>query len=490
MASNPTQYPESYGWDTVFALTLPAAKKLLSALPPSPTFTAMTPVTGGTAKLSWNFVSWEITDAPGGAMIEMSMHFGANSSLTMPRAIVADPIALDRSGILCKIQFQASFVPGTGKLMPVTGTDWATVEVGVPVMFNGTAKQSMQTILQDWFASDDAQALFATELLTLDMSSEVDNEVPWLKPTLFGFAGGTLTNGAKAIGIMTMAAGSTPDGAARAPGRLALSPAAIPDNAEAGYFLSRELVMGNMFIPAIIANFSNDGVGKLSDYDVASSDSRLTNRAPLAFKMEMEDERRGCTIDGGKLSAYIDGSYLYLNIEPLTAETSIAGLLVDAVMREKFSLSLVPLPDKPDSSILALKSIDPQITLAHRNSTTVTVTTLTIAAALAVLGGVLAVVSPKGFLRDKLGLSVEMAKIWARVIVAAVGFVGGVLIAGIPFIVAAAREGRMEEIPVIDALLNTLLARIQWPEKGKTRFLATEGSFANGILMAVKLDVV
>ena len=489
MASSPTQYPESYGWDTVFALTLPAATKLLAALPPSPTFTATTPVTGGTATLSWNFADWDITNVLGGAMIEMSMHFGANSSLTMPKAIVADPIALDRSGIRCKIEFEASFVPGTGKLMPVTGTDWATVDVVVPVLFNGTAKQSLQTILQDWIASDDAQALFATELLTLDMSSEVENEVPWLRPTLYGFAGGTLASGAKAIGIMTMAAGSAVGGAARAPGRLALSPAAIPDNAEAGYYLSRDLVMANMFIPAIIANFSNDKIGKISDYDVAASDSRLTNRAPLAFTIEMEEQRRGCTIEAGKLSAWIDGRYLYLSIEPLTAETSIAGLLVDAVMREKFTLSLEPLPNKSDSSILTLKSIDPQITLAHRNSTTVTVSTLSIAAALAIVGAVLAVVSPKGFLRDKLGLSAEMAKIWARVIVAAVGVVGGVLIGGIPFIVAAAREGRTEEIPVIDALLNTLLARIQWPEKGKTRFLATEGSFANGILMAVKLDV-
>ena len=73
-------YPDTSGWDTVFAMTLPVANLALKTVASSPIYTAALPFSGGgTGTLTWSLEKWEITDAPGGSSMSIKMAFGATS---------------------------------------------------------------------------------------------------------------------------------------------------------------------------------------------------------------------------------------------------------------------------------------------------------------------------------------------------------------------------------------------------------------------------
>lgn len=496
MASVATAFPETYGWDTVFALTLDAANRILSRMPTNGRYSATIPTSAGTAELSWSFGQWEITNVPGGGSIEVTIPFATGSKLITTltgQPAVERPV--DTNAYACKISFEAVFNNSTGQLVAVTAGQWADVTIVTPPGFGADNRLSLGTILQQWFDfSPEAAALFSKELMVLDMTSDVGTKVPWLVPRKLGFAGGLMADGStRAIGIMALVAGSeTAD-----LGRLQLSPLALPANAEAGFFMSRQLVMKNLFGPAIAATYAGDQSDDLnkhkqefeSSYTIDADDGAVTNRVPLSTSLDVDGKSRTCTIDAGNLKSWLDGRFLHMTLKPMTVSTDISTVFIDATILEQLELSLLPLASAPGASNFVLNSVDPQISLSKSNSEGLTIGTIIGGVAVTLLLGALAVWTPKGVFMNVLKLSERSAKIWARVVVAAAGVAAGLGVALGPYLATKLRNSDVNEVPSLDPLLDAALGALQWPEGGRTKFVATSATFANGIMMAVKLEM-
>jgi len=488
MASVATEFPETYGWDTVFAMKIDAANRILATMPVNGPYSDTIPTSIGTTTLNWSFGQWQISDVTGGGSIEVTMHFGAGSKLTVTATGQA-PVEhmLDGPGYACKVTFEAIFNDTTGQLLAVTEGQWADVTLVTPPAFGPSNRLALATLLQDWFNNDPAAAaLFSKELLALDMTSDIGSSVPWLQPRKLGFAGGLMADGStKAIGIMTLVAGSN----TAEPGRLQLSPLALPANAEAGFFMSRALVMKNLFGPAVAATYADDHQGDfINNYTLDSDDASVTNRVPLAATLDVGGTPRKCTIDAGKLKCWLDGRFLHMTLEPMTIATDVDTVFIDATIREQMELSLLQLPAPANASNFALNSVDPQISLSKHNSDSMTIGTIVGGIVIALLLGALAVWTPKGFFQNVLKLSERSAKIWARVVVGAAGVIAGGAVAVIPYLVTKLKDSDISEVPSLDPLLDAALSRLNWPEGGRTKFVATKASFANGVLMAVRLE--
>lgn len=485
-------YPDTSGWDTVFAMTLPVANLALKKVPPSPLYTKVMPLSNqATGTLTWSLAAWSIVDAPGGSEMSVSMAFGATWKFVQEGGILPGTSALDVPGFACDVTFEAYFPELSNKLTARTanGSSWAKVTFKHPPGFNASKALIIETILSDWFKNDpEAIELFSNEFMSLDMSDAIGQDhLKWLKPDQLGYAGGTMADGVtKAIGIPALTV--VGDGSQRRtipPGaRLQLSPYAIPSGASAGFQMSRELVMTNLFTPAVATAFSNDVDPDLTHFTLSEDGSTLTNNVALSYKQPVEGVDRICTIDNGKLSARLGGNRLVISVSPLTVETSLAGLLVDAQIVENLELSLVPIPGKTDAKILMLENVDAQDpVMSHHYTGTSVISMAVIGALIAIVGLVLMVVSFKGPLARR--LTTISAKIISRVIAAAVAG-AGLLIGTILVIIQAAVPENVDELPSIDPLLNAAIGRFDWPAGATVRFAATSGSFANGILMAVE----
>lgn len=485
-------YPDTFGWDTVFAMKLPVANLALAKLAPSPIYTRQMPLSNqATGTLTWSLEKWEIIGAPGGSDMSISMAFGAASKFEQVGGTSPGSPKLDVAGFACDVTFEAYFPEFSSKLTARTasGVSWAKVTFRHPPGFDASWALIIETILSDWFTNDpEAIELFSSEFMSLDMSDAIGQDhLKWLKPDQLGYAGGTLADGVtQAIGILALTV--VGDGSQRRtipPGaRLQLSPYAIPAGASAGFQMSRELVMTNLFKPGVASAFSNDVNPDLTRFTLSEDGSTLTNNVALSYKQAIEAVDRTCTIENGQLSARLGGNRLVLNVSPLTVETSLPGLLVDAQIVENLELSLKAIPGKADAKIFMLENVDAQAPVMNHHYTGTSVISMAVIGALiAIVGLVLMVVSFSGPLARK--LTATSAKIISRVIAAAVAG-AGLLISTILVIIQAAVPNNLDELPSIDPLLNMAIGRFNWPTGTTVRFAATSGSFANGILMAVE----
>lgn len=492
--STPGPFPDTYGWDTVFAITILAASEALMKRASSPTYTATIPVSDATATLTWNLTQWEIIDVPDGGSMTIRMKFGPGSTLVAPLTPPGSGLGtyrLDTAEFDCEVTFLAYFTEATAgvhllKARTANAGAWASVKLKTPAGF-GFNTSIMLTLLTDWFNNaPEAVLLFDEEFLSLDMNEAVDNELVWLKPKHMGFAGGTMADGVtKAIGLLAMTERQDP-AKQRSPAgaRLALSPYLIPAGATAAFQMSRELVMANMFLPTTAATFGHDEKNADGTFQLSADGSQIRNVKATSFTEEIDGATRNVSIDTGNLTVTLDGDQLNMAIRPLTVETHILGLLVDATIDERLEMTLIE--RDADSKTFMLMNRDPQTpAMSHRYNGTATITLGVIGAVIAVVGAALAVVGVKGALANKLGLSAFAAKYTAR----AVGFaaaLAGVLISLITTIITSAEPDDVKKLPSIDNLLNTALARIKWPSSTRIKFVAESGSFANGIRIVVR----
>ena len=478
------EYPDTYGWDTVFAISIDKVNKALALKPPSATYTATGPTNKGTASLTWSLTNWQVTDTPGGAEMVISMRFGPGSQLTFTENGVDTNYDVALPGYLCTVTFEAWF-PDSGNLVPRTGQNqpWADVDIAIPAGAPSDVKFALDALLSDWFKTPAALALFEQEFLAFDMSADVGaDELPWLIPKKLGYAGGVMADGVtKAIGILTMTiAGKQPSAA-----ELRLSPYAIPANADAGFVISRELVMTNMILPSVAGAFSTDGNGDSNNYDMNTQTWQISNKAGLEFKHELNGKDQDCTIDRGNLKVWQDADRLHMTLTPMTMTTDILGLYVDAQIDERLELVLVPKPNDPDAMIFMLNNVDPQAPVtSHRLSTGSEIAVAVIAAVLAAAGIALSIVGFKGVL-TRCGLTANSAKIWSRVIAGIVGSGLIVITELAAHVIVWARNGEVQNLPDLGPLVSTSLGRIKWPGATKTKYVATTGQFANGVLLAV-----
>lgn len=485
-------YPDTYGWDTVFAVSITAVNVALKKVTASPRYAVSSAITGGTATVDWSFVNWRIVDTPGGDRLVVMIDFNSGSTLTRTSSTGQRVVRLDQPTWSCRIEFQAHFDeadPVTRRLRARTsqGGSWATVEI-VPGDLNAPFGDvsALQLMLVDWFNNNElAVKLFQQEFVSVDVGAALGSGgLAWLKPRTLGYAGAVMAdNVTKAIGILAMTTDKSPAAAT-----LALSPYAMLANAKAGFVVSRELVMRNLIMPACASAFSDDGQGNLADFEVfieGNATMQVRNSAALRFKHDLDGEQRVATLAAQALNVSLNGDTLSLKMTPMNVETTHPGFTLDAKIQERLTMSLIDKPDTPGAKFFALTNSapqEPEVTVVMAPWVTVT---MAVATALAlVLAGALAVVSFKGPLMSKMGLSSQSAKIWARVLAGvggAVGFVGSMA----PEWMKLALEGQTHQIPEFAPFLTAGLGNIRWPDGTQAVFVAAEGQFANGMLITI-----
>lgn len=494
--------PDTYGWDTVFAIDIDEVNRALATLPASRTYSVTLPIIDGSAALDWAFGNWRITDTPGGNQVEVTLDFEPGSALTMKTS--GDKVTrLD--GWSCSVLFAAHFdeidpVTHGLKARTATGTDWASVNVRLPAgldprdYFNET--NSISALLRQWFDSaSEAVALFDQEFATVNIGADLAaRDVYYLQPLVLGFAGAVMADGiTKALGILAMTRDSPPgkegadpekerkDADARArTASLQLSPYAIMPNAKAGFVVSSRVFLEHMMKPACASTY---GV-KPEAFEVHGADSRqLRNAATLSFKQKLDGVDRAATISAGNLNLAFDGDKLRLTITAMHMETAWPGFTLSVTLREAFMMSLVPKADKDDTIFMLnnVDAIDPDI---QTNITPgVQIATAVVGTVLAVAGAALGVMTVKGPLVKH--LSATAAKYVARIIAGAAGTLGAVIAVTPQLIEAGLQAGDPKGIPGFQDALNVGLARISWPGRPDTKFVPVEGHFANAMVVTI-----
>ena len=485
-------YPDTFGWDTVFAVSTDTVNLALAKVAASPTYTTETPTQGGTASAEWRFEKWRITDTPGGDKLEVTMDFGSDSTVSTPRT---GKIALDQPAAWsCQVTFAAHFDeldPLTRQLRARnrTGGAWATVVV-VPGDPNAPfeAVSVLQLLAQKWFDNDTrAVELFAQEFATVDLGKQIGSgPLAFIRPVQVGYAGGLMADGVtKAIGILAMTSAEKSPAAAT----LQLSPYAIPTGAKAGFVVSRELVLGNMIVPACAGAFSADGgSGNLKDFEVTLNDSgalRVRNIADLSFEHELDGVQRAAKLEAHALEVTLDGEQLLMKLAPMNVATKYDGLSLDATIEETLTLSLMDNPAQTGGKLFVFNTVaqTPPRVVSRSENWVKGLEGAGIALAV-ILTGTLGVISFKGALMAKMGLTATSAKIWARVIAVLVGAVGSIG-ALTPQWILQALEGDTHAIPDFGIFLSAGISGISWPGGTQAVFVAKQARFANGMLVTV-----
>ena len=476
-------YPDTHGWDTVFAISILEVNKLLAKLPDSPQFEAVRSTNLVDLKLSWRFTNWSITDTPGGAQLQVRMEFSDDSLLSHSDGTADTSLA----GLACDVTFQAHFDdtdPQTQKLRAKTTGTWATVALvaldggGLP---NPNDTFAIKSILKDWFDQPgEAVELFQQEFAAVNMGAEMAAKgLEWLAPKRLGYAGAVMADGVtKALGILAMTGDKAPSDA-----ELKLSPYVIPPNATAGYILSAELFLRHMLLPASAGAFG----GEVADFEIVGlANDQLRNKNTLKFTLKIDSKSKPASIDAGQLQFSFAGDKLKMSITPMHAGTDFGWITLDATINEEFTTALIQHPDVPDGTIFTLSSAqyrEPDIAVVIEHEAAVAEAVLT--SLVAVLSIALMVVSFKGPISkatNKLG-PLE-AKIWARIAAGGLLALGEVAV-NMPGWLALAVEGQTKHIPDFNMVLNEGLKGIVWPG-GNAVLEPVAGEFANGLLVTVK----
>lgn len=492
--------PETYGWDTVFAIDIREVNRALAGVPESPTFTATSPVPGGSVTLNWAFRNWRITDTPGGDRIEVGLDFTTKSVLVMPGG---KETKLD--GWTCKVLFAAHFdeidpITQTLKAKTATGGKWASVSVEPPDgvdpndLFGEMA--AIDALITKWFADDpEAVKLFSQEFATVDIGTDLAAQnVYYLQPLVLGFAGAVMADGiTRALGILAMTRDSLPTSegppseaeikAAEDRARnatLQLSPNAIMPNAKAGFIVSARVFLEHMMTPACASAYS---AGATSFELFGEGIPKLRNRKALAFQQKVDGVDRAAAIPAEMLRFVFEGSKLRHTITSMNIRAAW-NASVDVTIREAYELRLAPKPGSEDEVIFLLENVgeiapeikpiaDPGYVLgAEIIGTILDVVALGVGA-----------LTVKGPLIEK-QWSVTAAKYTARAIAIAFAL-GGMGLHLSPLLVEVCLQTDPDKLPDFGKTLNVGLGRISWPAAHGTRFVPVEGHFANAMVVTI-----
>jgi hypothetical protein len=477
-------FPQTHGWDTVFAIDIREVNKALAKLPESPQYAIEEAIRGATATLTWSFSGWQILDTPGGSRLQVQMAFSDDAALS--RSDKPEPRSL--GGLACNVTFEANFVktdPVTRQLRAVTEGEWAIVDLvaleGAELPSEFDDRTTIKSAIKRWFGeSEEAVALFQQEFATVDISVEMEQAgLDWLRPKELGYAGGVMADGVtKALGILAMTGDKVPPENA-----LLLSPYAIPPNAKAAYILSAELFLRHMLLPACAGAFSAVD----ADFEVyGNASDKLRNLKTLSFKQKVDVAERDASIDAGQLRFSFEGDKLAMSITPMHVATAHEFLTLDAVIDEEFTASLIPNPTVPGATIFALSTArykEPKIDVVM--STGAEIAEAAASFVVAALAAALTVYSFKGPLQKlDFKLGGIAVKIWARIAAAALLLVGEAL-ANIPGWIDLAVKGETRHIPDFSPVLNSGLAGISWPGVDAT-LEPVAGAFANGLMVTIE----
>jgi hypothetical protein len=488
-----TNIPDTFGWDTVFAISIAKVNEYLGNVPPSDSFSTQAEVTGGTTRLDWSFENWRITDTPIGGKIEVTLDFGPGSTMTRPDGGGTKTVPLE-SQWSCVVVFEAHFDdtdPTTRQLVARTaqGAPWASVRIESSIADTPT-RIALQSLVSRWFReAPEAVALFEQEFATVNVGDIVAGEgLDWLKPRVLAFAGGLMADQVtKALGILAMTGDDLADAQTRAgQATLQLSPYAIPANATSGFVISARLFLRHMLMPACAGTFGGSQQDPTKHFELYGDGTpQLRNRTALDFTQELSGAQRAAHIKAEGLNFGFEGERLRMRIAQNVA-THVAGLSLDATTTQAYIAILMNKPDAPGAVFLLENDgySEPDIVVVREPW--VTALQAVGEALVLALSAALAVVSFRGPLMRQAGLDSTAAKIWARVIAAVFALVGTALV-NVPSYIEWALQGEVHRFPDFGSFLNkAYLDRIVWPGQGPTQFTTTAVRFANGLQIAIE----
>jgi len=489
--------PDTFGWDTVFAISIDKVNEYLASAAPSDSFSAQQDVTGGIARVDWSFENWRITDTPAGSKIEITLDFGPGSTLTRPDGGGTKTIELDSPEWSCVVIFEAHFDdtdPETQRLVAktATGQPWASVRIESSIPDTST-RIVLQSLLTRWFReAPEAVQLFEQEFATVNVGELVAGEgLGWLTPQVVAFAGGVMADQVtKALGILTMTGTDKAEAEARASqATLQLSPFAIPANATSGFIFSARVFLLHMLMPACAGTFGGDEKNPTKHLEIYGDGTpQLRNHTALAFKEEVDGAQRDAHIKAEGLNFSFEGERLRMRIAQ-NVGTSFPGYSLDAKIEEAYVAVLMDKPEATGETVFLLANDGyraPEIDVVREPWVTGLQLAGDIAALL--LASLAAAFMPKSkWLKKTLKLSSKGAKILSKIIGGVIAAVVLGLLANIPSYIESALQGEVHRFPDFGKFLNkAYLDRIGWPGRAKVQFTPTAVRFANGLQIAIE----
>lgn len=472
--NSPVIAPETYGWDSVFAIRLALFDRLI---PPSPitAFTVNIDFCGvgkPDTSICWAFGQWQAT-AVYGAIVQISA------------PLVSATLAVDggpANAIDANCQVAINLVLCGQQDRPDT---WASVKVTTDPADLKTEGR-MQYALLNWFATKEAWAIIDAIFEPLQIDRGADGASQWARPQTSRLAGTTLAypppdeDSAKSCGIAFLAKTLTADATGA---RLALSPYAVAAEADGAYIISSGLLLSGIIAPALARAFGTSDKTAKIDFSM-SDDVLVTNTIPLTYGFEGSDGKQyQGAIATGDLKIRIEDDALTLTFESIDFDVAIVGVQLQTIkvhMVERLKVELVPSTTTAASMVLVLVRDGDPVIMRASDDTWVEIGG---EALLAVVAAVVAALLNK-FLPGALEARYALSPLAARLFTGLIDLLaqaGLTLISEAPDIMKSVELGKLGDLPTIEQTIANAVSMYELPVPLKFKVL--NARIASGLVV-------
>ncbi len=280
---------DTYGWDTVFAISYADVNRAIAAKKSSPTkFKQEVTDEGDKIAIEGTFADWQVAVGGDGQNLWMD--------LPIPTVTLSGISNGSYTNAVASIEVKLGLIPQQGAT-PKKGQQALriaqaargdkTVTVREVDLGEGGSKMKAGFVamaLEAWLNANAVQ--FAHTFASVDLDRELADELKgmaWLMPTHTSYAVSDLGNAESSVfGVLSM----TED---REPTRLnhQVSANAIPDHARAGFLISRERFLEKMVLPSMPALFKG---ATLDDFFVGDDGASVLNNKRITVQgLKLDD---------------------------------------------------------------------------------------------------------------------------------------------------------------------------------------------------------
>jgi hypothetical protein len=477
----------THGWDTVFAVRIEDANRLLRRQPAQPKRFRLevdAKVGAPTAAAEWLFAPWAIEEASGSQVVITTQFAGGR--------LLHGEDTVDLAGLGCTITCEMVLKPvaaaGKGETRPhrldpagPPSEGWAAIDIQDDEgRLSFSHLDALIKCLGAWFQTEEALAEFEAHFAGLVINTaEAKDKLTWLAPRAVGFAGAIMADGSPAIGILARTAGGDIIGCS-----YQLSSYAIPDGAQAGFIISAETFLRNVLRPALPHAFA----GTEDDYAVYDG-NKIRNVRPVELQLKTGDGHRFYgTIAPGKLDIALFGPELVLRIHDLAIPIDWGPFkkvqTFHFVMEHRFGLTLMSPDGTPGHKVLSLTETKaPQPKLSNEDSIGLDIAKTAVEFVALVGAAVASHFTGRGAASK--GLSKIASKVLAGIVFVAIEGAGYAL-TRLPDIMADIERGSLRKLPDFSAFLDRNLRHICWPNA--TDYELTSAAFCDSVQFGVRLS--
>lgn len=480
----PDTAPDTYGWNTAFALRMEDANRLL-ARPATQTKRYRANASKGSPApaAQWTFRPWRLAEASGSEVViatqlaEGQLQNGGKTfdleglDCTITCEMVLKPV--NRPGDDAKDAHTPQPVPGASRA-------WAQVEIDNEagrLEFGDLV--ALQECLDLWFRTAEALAEFEAHFGGLVISTaEAKDDLAWTMPRAVGFAGAVLPDDSHAFGILARTDDRSIIGCS-----YQLSPFAIPDGAQAGFVISAETFLRHMLMPALPHVFG----GRPGDYRIHDG-TKVSNVAALHLSFTADNGRSFTGVIGPKqLDIALSGAELVLRIHNLAIPVDLGPFkkveTIHIEVTHRLGLTLKSPDDDPGHKVLSLvQTANPLVNLSTEESTALVVTKIGVDVVALILGAVASYFLGRGLAAR--GVSALASRLLAGLLFAIIQAIG-FGITKLPDLTRAIELNALREIPAFSAFLIFGLRQVRWPTP--TEYEVTSVAFRGGVQIGVRL---